>query len=70
MVTVYDPELHCQVNVAAAVSGKSLNGWVTEQRQAAVQRVAVNKAAGKKTAAKQKAAKKASKRNRDVNRRA
>jgi predicted HicB family RNase H-like nuclease len=34
-VTRISPELHRQVNVAAAVSGKSLNAWVAEQLQAA-----------------------------------
>ena len=30
------PELHRQVNLAASLSGKSLNAWVVEQLQAAV----------------------------------
>lgn len=38
-VTRIPPELHRQVNVAAAVSGKSLNAWVTEQLLGAVLRV-------------------------------
>lgn len=38
-VTRIPPELHRQVNVAAAISGKSLNAWVTEQLQSAVQKV-------------------------------
>ena len=58
-VTRISPELHRQVNLAAAVSGKSLNAWVAEQLQAAVQRVGIIKAAGKKATAKAKAAKKA-----------
>ncbi len=37
-VTRIPPELHRQVNIAAAASGKSLNAWVTEQLQAAVHR--------------------------------
>jgi predicted HicB family RNase H-like nuclease len=49
-VTRIPPELHRQVNVAAAVSGKSLNAWVTEQLQAAVQRFGAIKSAGKKAA--------------------
>lgn len=57
-VTRISPELHRQVNVAAAVSGKSLNAWVTEQLQAAVQRIGAIKDAGKKAAASAKAAKK------------
>jgi predicted HicB family RNase H-like nuclease len=48
-VTRISPELHRQVNVAAAVSGKSLNAWVTEQLQAAVQRLGSVKSARKKT---------------------
>jgi len=32
------PELHQRINAAAIVSGKSLNAWVAEQLQAAVQR--------------------------------
>ncbi len=57
-VTRIPPELHRQVNVAAVVSGKSLNAWVAEQLQAAVQRIGAIKAAGKKAAADAKAAKK------------
>jgi predicted HicB family RNase H-like nuclease len=36
-VTRISPELHRQINVAAALAGKSLNAFVTEQLQAAVQ---------------------------------
>ncbi|WP_442482589.1 type II toxin-antitoxin system HicB family antitoxin [Aeoliella sp. SH292] len=57
-VTRISPELHRQVNVAAAVSGKSLNAWVTEQLQSAVQTISANKASGKKAAKKTKAASK------------
>lgn len=57
-VTRIPPELHRQVSVAALVSGKSLNAWVTEQLQDAARRVVVNKAAGKRSTAKAKAAKK------------
>ncbi len=35
-VTRIPPDLHRQVNSAAALSGKSLNAWVTEQLQGAV----------------------------------
>lgn len=35
-VTRISPELHRQVSIAAMASGKSLNGWVTEQLQTAV----------------------------------
>lgn len=38
-VTRISPELHRQVHAAAAVSGKSLNAWVTDQLQTAVQRI-------------------------------
>ena len=53
-VTRISPELHRQVNVAAAPSGKSLNAWVSEQLQsAALLRVgAVKAAANKKVTAK------------------
>jgi predicted HicB family RNase H-like nuclease len=51
-VTRISPELHRQVSEAAAVAGKSLNGWVTEQLQAAVRRDETAKGAGKKTATK------------------
>lgn len=65
-VTRIPPELHRQVNVAAVVAGKSLNAWVTEQLQNAVQRVVVIKAAGKRAAAKAKAVKKVAKRKKDI----
>ena len=35
-VTRISPELHRQVNLAASMSGKSLNAWVAEQLQCAV----------------------------------
>jgi len=35
-ITRIPPELHRQVNLAASISGKSLNAWVVEQLQAAV----------------------------------
>lgn len=38
-VTRIPPELHRQVNLAASISGKSLNAWVTDQLQAAVTRI-------------------------------
>lgn len=44
-VTRIPPELHRQVNVAAALSGKSLNAWVAEQLQGAVLRIGAVKAA-------------------------
>lgn len=56
-VTRIPPELHRQVNVAAVLAGKSLNAFVTEQLQIAVQKIGVIKAAGKKVASKAKKAK-------------
>ncbi len=44
-VTRIPPELHRQVNLAARISGKSLNAWVAEQLQAAVARFKSMKAA-------------------------
>jgi predicted HicB family RNase H-like nuclease len=44
-VTRVPPELHRQVNLAASVSGKSLNAWVVEQLQAGVARIKSIKAA-------------------------
>lgn len=57
-VTRISPELHRQVNVAAAVSGKSLNAWVTEQLQSAVQSVGASKSPESKGGRKTKAASK------------
>lgn len=37
-VTRISPELHRQVNLAASLSGKSLNAWVSEQLESAVSR--------------------------------
>jgi predicted HicB family RNase H-like nuclease len=47
-ITRIPPELHRQVNLAASISGKSLNAWVSEQLQAAVAHVGSMK--GAKTA--------------------
>lgn len=44
-VTRIPPELHRQVNLAASISGKSLNAWVAEQLQAAVAKVKSTKTA-------------------------
>ena len=44
-VTRIPPDLHRQVNLAASISGKSLNAWVVEQLQTAVARVRSIKAA-------------------------
>jgi predicted HicB family RNase H-like nuclease len=50
-VTRVSPDLHRQVNVAALLSGKSLNAWVAEQLQGAVLRIgAIKTAVGKKLA--------------------
>ena len=38
-VTRIPPELHRQVNLAASISGKSLNAWVVEQLEVAVARI-------------------------------
>jgi predicted HicB family RNase H-like nuclease len=49
-VTRIPPELHRQVNLAASISGKSLNAWVVEQLQVAVAHIKsmkTAKAAGK-----------------------
>ncbi len=48
------PELHRQVNLAASLSGKSLNAWVVEQLQAAVASVESMEAARTKRKAKSK----------------
>jgi predicted HicB family RNase H-like nuclease len=36
-VTRVSPDLHRRINLAAALSGKSLNAWVTEQLESGVQ---------------------------------
>ena len=38
-VTRVPPDLHRQVNLAASLSGKSLNAWVTDQLKAAIARI-------------------------------
>lgn len=68
-VTRIPPELHRQVNTAAALAGKSLNAFVKEQLQAAVQKIGITEAAGRKAASKgkkKKSAKSASRRKKDV----
>jgi predicted HicB family RNase H-like nuclease len=52
------PELHRQVNLAASISGKSLNAWVVEQLQTAVTRVGSTKTARTKGKGKPKTASK------------
>ena len=48
-ITRIPPELHRQVNLAASISGKSLNAWVVEQLQVAVAHIKAAKGAGKGT---------------------
>jgi predicted HicB family RNase H-like nuclease len=36
-VTRVSPDLHRRINIAATLSGKSLNAWVTEQLESSVQ---------------------------------
>ena len=43
-VTRIPPELHREVNLAASISGKSLNAWVVEQLQVAVAHIKSMKA--------------------------
>ena len=38
-VTRISPDLHRRINVAASLAGKSLNAWVSEQLQQAVQSI-------------------------------
>lgn len=47
-VTLIPPELYREINVAAIVTGKSPNTWVTEQLQNAVERVAAMKKTGQR----------------------
>ena len=42
-VTRIPPELHRQVNIAASLSGKSLNAWVSDQLRSALGRVLLAK---------------------------
>lgn len=44
-MTRIPPDLHRQVNLAASLSGKSLNAWVSEQLQKAVGQMDTTKAA-------------------------
>lgn len=53
-VTRIPPELHRQVNVAAVLAGKSLNAFVTEQLQVAVEKMGVAKAAARRAVSKAK----------------
>ena len=47
-VTRISPELHRKVNLAARLSGKSLNAWVSEQLSTAVDRSQTTKHAGRR----------------------
>lgn len=58
-VTRIPPELHRQVNIQAAVVGKSLNAWVTEQLLVAVGQSVPVKNSGKKQSRAAKKKKKA-----------
>lgn len=49
-VTRIPPELHRQINLAAALSGKSLNSWVTEQLKTAIHRSGTHKPNGQEKA--------------------
>ena len=53
-VTRIPPELHRQVNLAASLSGKSLNAWVADQLKAAVDRIGMAGAGKAKSAAKRR----------------
>jgi predicted HicB family RNase H-like nuclease len=49
-LTRISPELHRLVNIAANLSGKSLNGWVAEQLQSSIAQIGMAKAQnGKRT---------------------
>ena len=41
-LTRIPPELHRQVSLAASLSGKSLNAWLSEQLQSAVVRIGIS----------------------------
>jgi predicted HicB family RNase H-like nuclease len=51
-VTRIPPELHRQANLAASLSGKSLNAWVADQLKAAVARIGMAGARKTKSAGK------------------
>jgi len=53
-VTRIPPELHRQVNLAASLSGKSLNAWVADQLKAAVARIGMAGASKTKSAGKRR----------------
>ncbi|MHB8899521.1 MAG: type II toxin-antitoxin system HicB family antitoxin [Thermoguttaceae bacterium] len=65
-VTRVSPELHRQVHAAAAVSGKSLNAWVSEQLQSAVQGTQANRGGRRKASAKRNAVTKAAPRKKGI----
>jgi|SRR5262245_36251605 len=41
-VTRISPDLHRQINIAASLSGKSLNAWVAEQLERSAEQVAMD----------------------------
>ena len=49
-MTRIPPDLHRQVNLAASLSGKSLNAWVSEQLQSAIARIGMATAKKAKSA--------------------
>jgi predicted HicB family RNase H-like nuclease len=51
-MTRIPPELHRQVNLAASLSAKSLNAWVSEQLQSAIARIGIAGAKKAKSAGK------------------
>lgn len=53
-VTRIPPELHRQVNMAASLTGKSLNAWVADQLKAAVARIGMGRARKAKAASKRR----------------
>ncbi|TWT63237.1 HicB family protein [Rubinisphaera italica] len=68
-VTRIPPELHRQINIAAALAGKSLNAFVTEQLQAAIQMIGGSRKDTSKIK-KKKAAKTSSRKKKDIEQRA
>lgn len=46
-VTRVSPDLHRRINLAATLSGKSLNAWVTEQLESGARQVSSKKSTGR-----------------------
>src|SRR5438445_13007421 len=57
-VTRLSPDLHRRINIAATLSGKSLNAWVTEQLENAVQQVGTTAAERTKGSSRSQSSKK------------